>query len=1438
MERLLIVNKNSYVEVPLIETVTVYQGEYIHKQEDVISIRNQQIEPYKMTEMEKGTFLYIQNNIHIVERKNAVFIGPKNSDIYILNSMIRGVIKDNKIWLNHLYDVFLNGVRLNNKEPVIETGDILQIGVFRIEIYNNYLIINAKKESYSTSLRKCRMENIYPDNFPTYHRSPRIVKKVDSEKVTIVNPPVQQTLEVKGVIGTFLPTVVTIFMSVGMGIIMGRGLLLVMMIMSSMMAFITNIIKYISNKKEVRLKNQKRQDMYNQYLMKTRKILFHKTEYNRKVMAYNFPDLRSLQRMIQTYNGRIYERTYQDRDFLEICIGFFSGESLFPIQITQEELVLTKDALKEQGEALQREFSYINGKPLSIHLNTSNVGLIGQKSLIHQQLKAYLMELTFFQSYQELQIVCLFHNQYKSMFEYLKWYPHMHIKNINVVTNISDERVRDQVMGSLFQILKERKNRMKERSKRGVILPHLLFIIDEPAMILNHPIMEYLQLHINELGYSIIYTSDIQAKLPENIKTVISLTDSEHGKLIINEGEFVDKSFSLLSTEDIDFEKNARILAGLIHKEKISSLIPESLDFLDMYGVETVEQLSIEELWKRNKVYQSISVPIGWRGEKEVVYLDLHEKAHGPHGLVAGTTGSGKSEVLQSYILSLAIHFHPKDVGFLLIDYKGGGMANLFNSLPHVLGIITNLDGSESMRAWVSVQSELHRRQSIFKEAGVNSINAYTKLTHKDKVKEPLPHIFIIADEFAELKKEQPEFMKELVSASRVGRSLGIHLILATQKPTGIVDDQIWSNARFKLCLRVQDEADSREMLKTSDAAMITQPGRCYLQVGNNEIYEVFQTAYSGGYYGLKQESKPIDNRVFLINALGQGEVINTDLSFEESDSFDKPTQLNSVVEHIHAIYSKMSSIEIRRPWLPMLPKRLFLPIEKQTKMMNLVCKLGVVDIPEKQSQIEYVIDLALEGNMGYFSSSGYGKSTFLSTVIISLTRKNIAQHIHLYILDFGSQMLSPFLNLAHTADYMIMDDTEKIHRFIKIIKEELKFRKEEFACNQTQNFILYNQKSNKKLPAIVILVDQLDAIKEIGVEEELFFSKLAREGVTLGIYLIFTATRLTDIRQSTLSHIKTKLGGYMFDAGERIQVVGRCKWKLPDSRGRMLVTLDEVYVAQMYLPVIFENQGDYLEKLKDLIITINTQNMGTRPKRIEVLPKQLYFSDMNKYEREQKENAFLGLDFESVKKKGYTFTNEPFLIIGPQRSGKTNALKLLCTQMKGNKYIFDTSKRQLNVYRNQKNTLYACEREGYIKLFKEIKEKIRDRIEQFNEAYKDNTNLVPQDFYRQLPICTCFIDDIDFFDNITKSLSESMFSLSQAVECGIHFIVCEESSRVDPLNVSAKFFRRTGTGLVLGSCVISNPFSITVQETPDLGYGLLINRHGRYSIMMAKFDD
>ena len=419
-------------------------------------------------------------------------------------------------------------------------------------------------------------------------------------------------------------------------------------------------------------------------------------EEEREAIDYQTPTLPMLQDMVLEYSSRIYERSILDDDFLKVNLGYRKGESQITVSYEDKELDMTKDELIDRAKKIPKEFQKVGQIPVEIDLKKAHLGLVGNKRNIHEQLKYLLAQLTFFQSYRELQIVFIHSGAYTEDFQYMRWYPHLRLEFINVIGEIYSEQIRDQILGSIQQILKERKLKQEEEKKAHIFLPYLLFIIDEPKLILNHAIMEYLQSREMELGFSMIYTTDQQSNLPENIRTICILDNSEEAHLLLEEGERKNLRFEVQHTEGIPLEKMARALSPLIHEQGITSQVPDKLTFFEMYGVDNTEQLEVEKRWESHSAYKSLAVPIGAKAENDFTELNLHEKAHGPHGLVAGTTGSGKSETIQTYILSLAVNFHPHEVGFLLIDYKGGGMANLFADLPHLLGTITNLDKAES----------------------------------------------------------------------------------------------------------------------------------------------------------------------------------------------------------------------------------------------------------------------------------------------------------------------------------------------------------------------------------------------------------------------------------------------------------------------------------------------------------------------------------------------------------------------------------------------------------------------------------------------------------------------------------------------------------------------------------------------------------------------
>ncbi|MDR0875641.1 MAG: type VII secretion protein EssC, partial [Clostridiales Family XIII bacterium] len=817
-------------------------------------------------------------------------------------------------------EVYVNEKLVTGNTEKIETGDSIRSGTLTLTRKENGITCEGSGFSVNLQEAPTPLGVMDMDDFPAYKRPPRIVKNIESVEIEVKPPNAPEKPKKGQLVKTILPPLIMAVLMTGTRVMSGGDFLTIIMGLGMAISVVFSVTSYFSDQKDAKAAEEKRVTEYEAYLLGKQKDLYRAQQDEMDARTWAYPSLEEISHLTNEYSSRIYERTAHDGDFLSVSLGVSDVMPQYTIRFPDEEITGEADELAEEVKQVVSEFRTLPDMPLTADLKRAHLGLVGEKELIHDELKALISQICFLHSYHDTELVIVAEQDARDTFAWTTMYPHTKISAINVSGLITSENHRDMALGALTQILKDRKMKRDEGKKDTVFSPHYIFIIDDPKKIVSHSIMEYLQEAETSLGFSLIWTSLMRESLPENIGTILSLDGRGRGKLLMNENTLSLMPVKLPDTAGIDFDRMARRLTAIKHNQGVTTQIPESITFFDLFGIKKPEDIDILSLWRQSNSAKSLAVPLGLRGLNDVVSLNLHEKAHGPHGLVAGTTGSGKSEIIQSYILSLAAHFHPYEVGFLLIDYKGGGMANLFKDLPHLLGTITNLDGSESMRALASIQSELKRRQRIFTEAGVNNITNYTKAFKKGEADIPLPHLFIISDEFAELKKEQPEFMSELVSAARIGRSLGVHLILATQKPSGVVDDQIWSNSKFKLALKVQDAADSNEVLKTPDAAMITIPGRAYLQVGNNEIYELFQSAWSGAEYSEKEVEKGFDNRIYLINELGQGELLNADLSDDGEAQESKLTQLDAIVQYIAAVYEGLAETPVEKPWLPSLP--------------------------------------------------------------------------------------------------------------------------------------------------------------------------------------------------------------------------------------------------------------------------------------------------------------------------------------------------------------------------------------------------------------------------------------------------------------------------------------------------------------------------------------
>ncbi|CBK75876.1 DNA segregation ATPase FtsK/SpoIIIE and related proteins [Butyrivibrio fibrisolvens 16/4] len=515
------------------------------------------------------------------------------------------------------------------------------------------------------------------------------------------------------------------------------------------------------------------------------------------------------------------------------------------------------DDLADNPKKLKESYSYLYNVPVTLDLNQHKmIGIIGGKNKdgCYPIMQIIASQVAAVDCYIDVKMAFVYdenRDSNSSQWQFARWFPHVWAEDKKTRFVAGNKNEAREVFYEIARVLRSRSEDSNITKRGEFARPYYILFIENPTLIEGELISKYLSADSEDnVGITTIVMANSYEELPNSCEYIIENTDEFKGIYNVTDRieERVHIDFDAIDIKAL--EKFSRRLSSIQVKEnELGGEIPSTLSFFEMYKINHLEELNVEERWRKNRTYDSMRALIGQKSGGSDCYLDVHEKYHGPHGLIAGTTGSGKSETLQTFILSLALNYSPEDIGFFIIDYKGGGMANLFNHLPHMLGSISNLSGNQVKRAMVSIKSENKKRQRIFNEYGVNNINQYTRLYKNKEAKIPVPHLFIIIDEFAELKKEQSEFMSELVSVAQVGRSLGVHLILATQRPSGTVDENIWANSKFKLCLRVQDRKDSMEMLHKPDAAYLTQAGRCYLQVGNDEVYELFQSGWSGAIY-------------------------------------------------------------------------------------------------------------------------------------------------------------------------------------------------------------------------------------------------------------------------------------------------------------------------------------------------------------------------------------------------------------------------------------------------------------------------------------------------------------------------------------------------------------------------------------------------------------
>ncbi|MGF7046942.1 S-DNA-T family DNA segregation ATPase FtsK/SpoIIIE [Paenibacillus sp. DS2015] len=1261
-----------------------------------------------------------------------------------------------------------------------------------------------------------------------FSRQPRFMPEMPVGEIEIPNPPSFQEKPEISWFALLAPPAVMLVITFLLALT-SQSMYMMVSIAATIMALIVSLTGATSQIKKYKKKNKEREAKYLQFITDTRSDLAIAREQQIKAMIELNPEPSAcIQRINQTDN-KLWERTTSFNDFLSLRLGVGSVMSAIRINYTKQEVIMENDPLLMEPQRLALEFERVQEVPVSLNLMSTEIcGLAGEEDKTSGLVMLMLLQLITHHGYDDVRVVILASEEGVTKWNWIKHLPHVWNDGLNSRYLLCGKAIAHQLLGELYEILKQR-----ELSKvGGSPLPHYVFIIEDALLLESEPINKYLFNRSSELGVSSVFVAKNKAYLPMNCRTVVTL-DGRIAEL----ADRISGERSTFTPDRVDMkslEQAIRRMAPLRIKNSSANFsLTSSITLLDILQVQKVTEVDVLTLWRRNKTYMGMSVPIGAKAGGEAFMLDMHETGFGPHGLVAGTTGSGKSELLQSIIVSQAIHYHPHDIVFVLIDYKGGGMADVFKGMPHLVGTITNLDGNQTTRALLSIKSELQRRQRVFSEYGVNNIDKYQKLYYSKKEQNEMPaipHLIMIADEFAELKQDQPDFMKELVSAARVGRSLGVHLILATQKPAGVVDDQIWSNSKFKICLKVQDERDSRDVIKRPDAAMIKEPGRAFIQVGNDEVFELFQSTYSGADYDPEGEMQKSENkvkRIYKVSLNGRSEQIYP-LSEEKIAKDELPSQLGAMVEHITNMAAYSGIEPLKGPWLPPLPEIIYLDNILENRFETspwparehlLRVPVGRMDDPRGQSQNVLEIDFANEGNLFVFGTPGTGKTVFLKTLCMSMAQLYSPEAVNIYIMDFGGNTLRVLEKLPQVGGVMTLEEKSILDQFVLFLFREIEIRKALFEESGSEGFNSYRN-SGRTLPAIVLIIDNYFALSESydDLDEQMMI--LAREGSKYGIYLVATATNSAFVRYKFSVNFKLAVTFQMTDKGDYTEIVGRTEGLEPMKvAGRGLVRGKPPLEFQTSLP---EFEGVSTEQLLHSFASMKSSK--ARP--IPVMPSMINIQDINN----EPGRLAIGLGSNDLQSVYIDLYATPVLMVaGESMSGKSTLIMSWIRILEdATVYALDSNGMGLFQMMNLSNVTDISEVEDTF--IAEVEALLEERRKQMLECRRENGDM--QELIRLWKQVIFVIDKLSEFTNNDdndrlKELIERIVKKERGMKVAVIAAdsISDFSSNWDSLG---KAMKEEQTGVLIGSIKEQGLFSAsmpygTSEKELELGDGYVI---------------
>ena len=1079
---------------------------------------------------------------------------------------------------------FVNGERLvPGERRALSPGDVVEVLGLALCAGHRFLSANAPGPGFAVNATDNFVFFEQPAATPAeeplaaddeeepdyFYPAPRFAREVERVALTVDAPPAPEKPDETPVAMKIGPSMVMALAAVFSGSVMfmrmqetgGSMLTAAPMLVMAVSMVAGSVLWPILNKRYQKKKTERsearRRQMYAAYLDEVRFRLRDAGKLQKEVLEENRVSVAECVRRAAERDPRLMDRTPAHPDFLDVRLGTGTVPLEADVRYPDERFSVEKDDLAEAVYALAREPKEVTDAPVALSLAANPVvGIAGAPACARELLAGLLVQIGCLHSYEDVKLALFVDAEESDEWLWASALPHAFSDDRAAHFFATTLEEAAEVGLALGRVAEER----REQAAKGVRpLPHYVVVCASKQLADKSELAVDLARRPAP-GFTLVCLAPARKDLPKQCSAIVEADwDAAEVRAASVPGRaqrLAPDAFADAAARELASDALNRVELNVAAAK---SSLPDSLGFLEMYEAGNVGQLNVRARWAEGKASETLAARVGVDTQGEPFVLNLHEKFHGPHGLIAGTTGSGKSEFIISWILSMCVEYSPEEAAFVLIDYKGGGLAGAFDNehvrLPHLAGTITNLDGAAIARSLVSIKSELKRRQALFNRArevagGENvDVYRYLELYRAGRVAEPCPHLFVVADEFAELKQQEPEFMDELISAARIGRSLGVHLVLATQKPTGVVNDQIRANSKFKVCLKVADAADSKEMIRRADAAEVTRAGRFFMLVGYNESFSSGQAAWAGGpYEPAEQWAPPADDAVELVAPSGRPLAQARPARAPRAGASGSP-ELVAVLDCL-AEAAADAGLAARRLWLDPLPAAVAVDelrerFPREAAPFELDPLVGLLDDPANQDQRPLTLPLSREGNAVVYGSAGSGTESVVAAALYDLLLDHDASELNAYVMDFGAETLGAFRDAPQVGDVVLAGEDEKVENLMRMLHREMEVRRGKLG-NVGGDRAELLKATGEKMPSILVVVEGFERFSELHEGLMPAFIELTRDGVRCGISFLVTAYRGNGIPYRVLPNFKQKVALELSSVDEYLGLFGSMRGIVP----------------------------------------------------------------------------------------------------------------------------------------------------------------------------------------------------------------------------------------------------------------------------------------------------